>query len=285
MELQNTTTETAALAVLAACNQPVRHVGAVPVLLAPDGFAALNLEKMLAAPTRKRGTTVLNDAESFISVVNDQKNGATRLYSTINPPTFTAVFNHVAAEAGWGDHIAHYNTPLSPEWKTWTAIDGRAMSQGDVAQFLEANLIDVTFIAPTAPAEDGTLGEKGSPDGTTLLELCRTLEAKKKVDFKSSVRLGDGSTQFTYNEDVQGSAVNGTMAIPEQFSIGVPVFENGEKWRVDVRFRYRINEGKLSIWFELVRPHKVIETAVKELRESIGKETGLTVLNGSPIKS
>ena len=285
MELQNTTTETAALAVLAACNQPVRHVGAVPVLLAPVGFAALNLEKMLAAPTRKRGTTVLNDAESFISVVNDQKNEATRLYSTINPPTFAAVFNHVAAEAGWGDHIASYNAPLAPEWKTWTGIDGKSMSQVDVAQFLEANLIDVTFIAPTDPAEDGTLGEKGSPDGATLLELCRTLEAKKKVDFKSSVRLGDGSTQFTYNEDVQGSAVNGTMDIPEQFSIGVPVFENGEKWRVDVRFRYRINDGKLSIWFELVRPHKVIETAVKELRESIGKETGLTVLNGSPIKS
>lgn len=283
MELQNTSTETAALAVLAACNQPVRLVGQVPVLLAPDGFAALNLEKMLAAPTRKRGTTVLNDAASFVSVVNDQKNEATRLYSTINPPTFAAVFNHVAAEAGWGDHIASYNAPLAPEWKTWIGIDGKSMSQVDVAQFLEANLIDVTFIDKTA--EGAKPDEKGSPDGTTLLELCRTLEAKKKVDFKSSVRLGDGSTQFTYNEDVQGSAVNGTMDIPEQFSIGVPVFENGEKWRVDVRFRYRINEGKLSIWFELVRPHKVIETAVKELRESIGKETGLIVLNGSPIKN
>ena len=93
MNLQETTTETAALAVLAACNQQLREVGKTPVLLAPQGFSALNLEKMLPAPTRKRGTVVLNDAESFISVVNDQKTSATRMFSTVNPPTFTAVFN------------------------------------------------------------------------------------------------------------------------------------------------------------------------------------------------
>ena len=36
------------------------------------------------------------------------------------------------------------------------------------------------------------------------------------------------------------------------------------------------------MWLELVRPHKTIETAVKELREQIGEKTGLQVLNGSP---
>ena len=77
--------------------------------------------------------------------------------------------------------------------------------------------------------------------------------------------------------------MNGTMSIPEQFTIGVPVFENGDKWQVDVRFRYRIEEGgRLTMWLELVRPHKTIETAVKELRQQIGEKTGLQVLNGAP---
>ena len=63
----------------------------------------------------------------------------------------------------------------------------------------------------------------------------------------------------------------------------MPVFENGQKYRVDVRFRYRIGQGgDLTMWLELVRPHKVIEDAVKQLREHIGKETGLQVLNGTP---
>ncbi len=113
--------------------------------------------------------------------------------------------------------------------------------------------------------------------------MCRTLEAKKKVDFKSAIRLADGSTQFTYDEYVQGSALQGQLQVPEQFSLAIPVFENGAKWRVDVRLRYRIQDGgNLVMWLELIRPQKVIEGAVLELREQIAKDTGLQILNGIP---
>lgn len=278
MDLNETQSEVIANDALAACNQQTRMVGDTPVLVLPEGFKAVELENLLPAPTRKRGTTTLNDAESFIAVVLDQKGDSTRLYSTINPPTFTAVFNADAKEAGWCDHKAQYNAPLSVEWGAWGKVDAKQMNQVDMARFIEANMIDIVPLQP-----DTEKKHPGSPDGATLLEICRTLEAKKKVTFKSSVRLPDGSTQFTYDEDVSGSAVKGTMSIPEQFTIGVPVFENGEKWQVDVRFRYRIQEGgHLVMWLELVRPHKTIETAVKELREQIANETGLKVLNGSP---
>lgn len=278
MDLNETKTETVAIEALAACNQSPREIGGVPVLVLPAGFQAKSLEHLLVAPARKHGTVTLNDSESFVAVVNDQKSESTRLFSIIDPPTFTAVFNHTALGTGWGDHRADYSAPLAPEWKAWTGKDGAKMNQVDIAQFIENNLLDVAFIAPDAAAR-----ELGSPDGATLLEICRTLQAKKKVDFKSSVRLADGSTQFTYDEDVQGSAVKGTLAVPEQFSLGIPVFENGEKWRVDVRLRYRIADGgQLTMWLELIRPHKVIEQAVKDLREKIAAATELQILNGSP---
>ena len=227
---------------------------------------------------------MLNDAESFIAVVNDQKGENTRLFSTINPPTFTAVFNHVAETAGWGDHQAKYNAPLSPEWMAWTKVNKTPKNQLEMAMFLESNMVDVAYIAKAA-ASEGKPAEPGSPDGATLLEICRTLEAKKKVNFKSSVRLSDGSTEFSYDEDVSGTATKGKLAIPDQFSIGVPVFENGEKYRVDVRFRYRIADGgQLAMWLELVREHKVIEDAVKQLRAQIAEKTGVAVLNGAPSR-
>ncbi|MDH5857771.1 DUF2303 family protein [Lampropedia aestuarii] len=285
MDLHETQTETVAKDVLAACNQETHYIDNVPFVVLPEGFKANSLEGMLCRPARKRGTTVLNDAASFISMVLRQKNEATLLFSTISPPSFTAVFNSDCAEedrysipiAGWGDHRATYNAPLSPEWGEWTKADKKQMNQVEMAQFLEANMVDVAYI----PA-DLESREPGSPDGATLLEICRTLEAKKKVNFKSSVRLPDGSTQFTYDEDVAGSAVNGTMEIPAQFSIGVPVFENGENYRQDVHFRYRIQDGgKLVMWIELIRPHKVIEDAVKQLRAHIAEATGLQVLNGT----
>lgn len=276
MDLNEFQTEAAAVDTIAASKQETRQVGDTPVVLLPRGYSVADLSSKLPAPTRKRGTTTLNDAESFIAVVKDQSDDNTRLFSTINPPTFTAVFNHHAAAAGWGDHRAKYDAPLSPEWKAWTGIDAKKLNQLDMAQFLETNMVDVVYIA-TAP------GEPGSPDGATLLEICRTLEATKKVNFKSSVRLPNGSAEFTYDEEVNGTAVKGTMTIPEQFSIGVPVFENGEKYRQDVRFRYRIQDGgQLVIWLELIRPHKVIEDAVKQLRAHIAEETGLQVLNGEP---
>lgn len=281
MNLNETKTETVAIEALAACNQSPREIGGVPVLVLPADFATKSMEHLLVSPARKKGTVALNDSESFVIVVNDQKGESTRLFSTIDPPTFTAVFNHTALGTGWGDHRAQYNAPLSPEWKAWTGMDTKKVGQVELAQFIENNLIDVVFIDPQAAGAQ--LGEVGSPDGATLLEVCRTLEAKKKVDFKSAIRLADGSTQFTYDEDVQGSARQGQLQVPEQFSLGIPVFENGEKWRVDVRLRYRIQDGgQLFMWMELIRANKVIEQAVKDLREKIAAATELQILNGLP---
>jgi len=239
---------------------------ALPGIVVPEGYNFENLETFLPVPTRKRGDTELNDAASFIAVVNDQKGEATRLYSTINPPTFQAVFNDIASGPGWRDHTANYNAPLSPEWKTWNASSGKQMGQADFSQFIETNLPDIA-----------------DPDGAAVLEVTRTLQAKKKVNFSSSLRLSDGSVQFTYDEDVQGSTHKGMVKIPEVFVLAIPVFENGVLWRVDANLRYRIQDGgRLAIWYELLRPHKVVEAAVKELRELIAKETGLTILVGAP---
>lgn len=261
-------TETQARDELAACHQQGYAFGAgIPAVILPEGYQLKTLEHTLAAPARKKGVTTLKDAESFIAVVNDQKTeGSTRLFSTIDPPTFTAVFNHIGTEPGWGDHRAQYNAPLSPEWKAWNGMDGIHKSQVELAQFIENNLVDVV-----------------SPDGATLLEICRTLEAKKKVNFASAIRLSDGSHQFTYEEDVQGTAQKGQLKVPEEFIIGIPVFENGAKWQINVRLRYRIQDGgRLTMWIELIRPHKTIEAAVAELRKQIADETKLQILNGTP---
>lgn len=242
-------------------DQPV-----LPYAIVPEGYEFKNLEELLSDPVRKRGDTNLRDAASFVSVVNDQKSDATRLYSTIDPPSFKAVFNDTAAGPGWRDHTAVYNAPLSPEWRTWVGSSGRQVTQADFAQFIETNLPDIA-----------------EPDGAVVLEVSRTLEAKKKVNFASSLRLSDGSTQFTYEEDVQGSAQKGQLKVPDVFVLAIPVFENGDLWRIEAKLRYRIGDaGRLAIWYELVRPHKVIEAAVKDLREKIAADTGLSILVGSP---
>lgn len=242
-------------------------VGDVPFAVVPSGYRLESLEKLLQAPSRQRGTAEVSDADSFIAYVNRHKGDATDLYFQVNPsPSFTAVFNAPRpGQPGWSDFRAHYACPLSPAWQTWTAHDGKRMGQEEFARFIEANLPDIV-----------------QPEAADMLEIALSLEAKKKVNFASGLRLSNGANELTYEEQIEGSAAKGKLQIPEKIVLGIPVFENGQGYSVEANFRYRIAEGKLAMWYELVRTHVIVEDAVAELRKVIDEQTGLVALNGKP---
>jgi uncharacterized protein YfdQ (DUF2303 family) len=269
MSINPATTEAAQVAALAVASAEVRTIDGKPFITLPEGCSVHDLEEHLLAPQRKSGTVHLRDAASFIAVVNAHKGAGSTLYRTVQPPRFEAVFNdHVpnGSAAGWGDHVAVYACPLSPEWAAWTGMNKRQLSQADFAQFIEDNLPDVV-----------------DPAAAAMLEISRTLQAKKKVAFASGVRLSNGETQFTYDEKVEGTAGGrGQFQVPEVFTIGVPVFEGGPRYAVKARLRYRISDqGALALWFDLERPHKIIEDAVAELNKAIEAGTSMLSLNGS----
>ena len=259
-------TEARDIAALAAQGAEIKNVGDMPFVVVPDDYRVTDLEHLLARPNRKRGVVTLRDAVSFISMVNAEKTDFTRIYGNYTNPSFTAVFNdHGGASAGWQDHKATFSCPLSVEWKEWTKNDGQRMTQEQFAQFIENNLPDIA-----------------EPPAANMLEISRTLEAKKKVNFASGIRLSNGQNQLTYEEEISGTAAKGQIQVPEEFIIGIPVLEGGIEYAVTARLRYRILDGgKMQMWFELVRPHKIIEDAVKEVWNRIAQETGVPMFNGS----
>lgn len=239
------------------------------IIVLPEGAKAheIDLEKYQTNPNRKQGVTNLDDVASFIAFVNRQKTGVTELFAKVSPPSFVAVFNSNDAangDAGWSDFRAGYACPLSDEWKTWTGKDGVHQAQDAFARFIEDNLPDVV-----------------SPEGAVMLEVSRGLEAKSSVNFASAIRLADGSQQFSYKEEVQGTTQDGKMNVPAAFQIGIPVFQGDARWPINARLRYRINGGKLVMWYDLERPSKVLELAFAEARAKIQAETGLTALLGT----
>jgi len=238
-----------------------------PYVVVPPGHAVYGLEDLFPSPLRKRGTVVANDAASFCAVVLDQKTDGTRLYGDVNPPRFTAVFNdHFARGAGWRDHRATYACPLSPEWTIWTGANKRTMTQEAFAQFIEDNAPDCV-----------------APDSATMIEISRTLEAKKKVNFASGIRLSNGQSELTYEEEITGTAGKGKLQIPETFQIGIAVLQGGPRYAVVARLRYRIQDkGQLVLWFDLDRPHKVIEDAARDVWTKVQADTGLPIINGQP---
>ncbi|WP_309244026.1 DUF2303 family protein [Caballeronia sp. EK] len=96
----------------------------------------------------------------------------------------------------------------------------------------------------------------------------------------SAARLQDGSTNFVWKEDV--NATGNKIAMPSQITLSIPVFENGAPYSIEARIKYRTKDGVLKIWYELVRPHKVLELAFRAIWTQIEEQTSTKILLGTP---
>jgi uncharacterized protein YfdQ (DUF2303 family) len=224
-------------------------------------------------PARKTGTVKLNDAPSFNAYYAIHGNGAP-VYATLKPASFTAVLNdHTVDKAGWRDHRALFVVAHSDEWLGWLKSNRVPFtSNEDFAKFIEDNAPDII-----------------EPDGAEMLDIALNFRVKADVSFSVAQRLSDGHLQFGYQNNVSASAGTapaggGEVTIPEIFKISIPVWQGvGSKdYEVEARFRYRLKEGKLSIWYELVRPHKIVEQAFADLWEEIKDATKAPILHGTP---
>lgn len=231
------------------------------------------LRAQLDDPKRKTGIVKLNDAKSFIAYYGIHGNGAP-VYATLKPARFVAVLNeHTKEAAGWRDHRADFTVAHSLEWETWSKHNGAGAafnSNESFALFLEDNAPDIV-----------------KPDGARMLAIALNFRVKADVNFSAAQRLQDGYVDFGYSNLVNAEAKgdNGhKLQIPEQFTIEVPVFAgiDAKRYKVEARFRYRLREGKLTLWYELVRPHKVIEQAFKDVWTEIEKATKAPILHGTP---
>lgn len=243
-----------------------------PFLLIPDETKLTSLDIFKNNPSRRQGNTSLRDPESFCRFVMEENSAETRIYGNLKEGRFRAVFNDHCGDklatpvAGWRDYTATYACPQSVEWSTWKSNSGQQMNQVKFAQFIEDNLPDIA-----------------EPPAAEMLEVSRTLEAKKKVNFAQGIRLSNGQNELTYEESIEGTAGKGKFKIPEEFTIGIPVLEGGLRYAVQCRLRYRITDGgQLAMWYEIVRPHKIMEDAIGEVWKKIEDHTGKKIFNGDP---
>lgn len=215
-------------------------------------MATVNLEKGLPAPLRPRGTVQVFDAVSFneLLAANDAA-GDTTIYINrdATAPAIVAVLNgNGAGGPGWGDFRAEIVFRFTPQWKKWTAIDGKMMGQTAFAEFIEDNMADIR-----------------TPPGAEMLEIAQYLSATRSVDFKSAMRLSSGQIQLQNLESIDAKVGAGQVAIPETITLGIaPVF-GLPPFKVEARFRYRIVDGKLQLGIKLQRVEDIMEAVVNDM--------------------
>lgn len=243
----------------------------------PDGFQLHDTEPDEARPRRKRGTVTLNNVESFIDYI--------KRHGSLNSSTvwcdaqfqkgivgFTAILNDHGEDdntPAWRDHKAIFNPTQSVEWHRWFGKNAAVFSQFDFAQFLEENIKDIAT-------------QEGMPTGAQMLEMALAFEANQDMRIKSAMRLQSGGVQLNFVQDDDAQTV-AKMQIFERFSIGIPVFENDQGYALNARLRYRTRDGKVSFWFELIRPDRVLEDAAKRIMLQIKDLTGRPFFMGNPF--
>lgn len=219
-----------------------------------------SIEKHLATPLRPRGTVTVHDPDDFIEYTNrlaDEDH--TTVWADPDNGKVTAVFDdHCDAEAaGWRQHTAMLQLKRDPDWDSWVRGDNSLGGQAWFAEHLE-NLAHTIV----------------SPDPATMLEIARTFDAKRSVNFRSGVRIDNGDVELTYEETTKAKAGQaGKLEIPSTFTVRIAPYLGVEPAEIPARLRYRVADGELRIGYALLRPDRalrdVMAVLVARLREQV----------------
>ncbi|HMY07501.1 MAG TPA: DUF2303 family protein [Accumulibacter sp.] len=90
---------------------------------------------------------------------------------------------------------------------------------------------------------------------------------------KAVVDTNNGGT-ITIKVTVRPSTA-GALAVKPEVRVTLP-----KGAPADARLKYRESSGKVSFWFELIRPDKAFRQAVEDELGAIAGATGLSIING-----
>lgn len=255
--------------------QPRSLPGFVPFTLVPDGMKVEELKRLLdpERPQFVKAHPKFDEPASLVTYFNRFKNPASTIIADLEKSTIVAIIDHHEdpstdrAKPGprYHTHLATFQPKHSPEWTIWTGSNKVAMGQIEFAQFIEDNAPDIQF-----------------PSAADLMEMALRFEATKGATFKSANRIQNGDTVIQYQEETAGSVAGGSIEIPKDIKLLIPVYQGGEKVEVIGRFRYRLNGGSLALWYDLLRVENLKRAAFNSIVEGVASGTTHDVLMGRP---
>lgn len=229
------------------------------LLLAHKDSVLIDTAPLDDTPERLQAGVTFSEIGSLIDYCQQFRTGSSRAFVDRDGGNIQAILDYHgdAAAPSWCTHRASFQAVETVDWKIWTANNEKPFSQMEWVEFLEDNI--------------NTIRE---PDGADMQSLCANLEQKKKVNFRSSVKVDSGTVRFAYDEEVEtkGGTQKGQIEIPSVFKLGIQPFEGCDLYALLARLRYRITDGKLTFRYRLDRPDLVWNDAMKDAVETFRGE-------------
>lgn len=222
-------------------------------------------------PDRKRVQVNLYSVESFIEYVNEHKGDNTRIFASLTKAPYTmiaAIDYHATTPTGAPEFITHLavlTLRTTDEWDRWIGSDKKQFNQIEFAEFVEENSLDIV-----------------DPSSATIMEMALSLQSSNEVRWKSAARLDNGAIHLEYQDDAKAmGGKDGSMELPELFKLNLAAFRGLEEKIIEARFRYRLRSGSIALFYQLVRPQKLIDAMVLDAMDKVKRETELPVFDGT----
>lgn len=229
-----------------------------PFAVVENDYNAVDLSRFMPAPIRHENLIKVTTADSFIAYFNKFSNADSVVKFSVSNQLVVGIIDFGGADTPqWKDHQVKYSCPFSKQWVAWSGSDKRRMDQESFAEFIENNIDDFN-----------------APAGAQMLEIATKFQLIRKATFGSSMKTSTGEFQFAYSEENQ----KGTIEIPSEISLGLAPFEAGQHYEVKARIRYRLREGLLHFWYELISPEEILKDAFNDVREAISNSISSDIL-------
>ena len=246
------------------------------VLMGQNGPVIESLAKFQHAdpPAKKHAAVKVEDVAGFAAYFLRYNDEDSIIFGDPTNFTFHGVMDYHRnkdGEARLGRHTVTLLLRTTKRWQTWFSANKKNMPQEEFATFIEDNLSDIW-----APVDSDL------PPAAAMLEISRTLEATSTYSFSQRTNLKSGERKIGFNETLNATAGPGDeMSIPDKFLIKLPIFLNQAPVEVTCRLRFRINGGKLTMWFDMVRVDEMLAAEFERARLGVQEATGAEILLGA----
>ena len=256
----------------------------------PENMRIEPLKKYIDAeritPETLKGSTNLHTCKSFCDFSNRYKTENSAMFYNKDAQDITCIFDCATKEqASFEKHKAVYAFPFSKELKEWRSQNGETMGQVDFAFFIEKNVLDLSE-PPTQEAESQALKEIRTRVGGHFAGVSKMVELSKGIaicnDERATVKYNTSTGEATLDFSSEHKDASGNqIKVPNMFLIVIPILDGGKAYQLPCRLRYRLYNGSVKWWYEVINLDKAVELAVNEELESIKKEVGLPIFYGN----
>lgn len=228
----------------------------------PDGYLLKDISDPARLPDRIRQAVTVDDRASLTAFVNRFQDQDAVLIADFDALTIRAQidFHRANLEPRACEFRADLVLRKSEEFDRWDKIEGDLHSQGEFAEFLEENAVDIV-----------------SPDPAVMIEISRDLDATQDVAFKSATRPESGDRAFTYETETR---VKGELKIPREFAVSIPIYVGEQPDTLRARFRFRVTPKGLLMGFVWHRVEYQRRAHFGAIATQVAEDTGRPVFFG-----